>query len=317
MDSSLTVQDCAHKRTHRRSAAVSLDLDFKRTFSNSRDLGKTLSSSAVDQVIDNPESRTAKQKKKDNKEELLVLPNSKTSTKKRTGFHGWFWAESILSLAYLYFGGSHKKKVSTSSVPVVLNVEEHPPPSSICTVTLQPLIDLDAALLTKPSNSSLFTASEKSQRPRRVTVSSPYLSELRSTCHSSYKNGYSLKRKMSVIIEDADVISTSLQPSSEGVSDTLENVQIPTEQSMQVVPIDGEEAVFAQEEIEPNRSENVLNDDQPIVDVYDFFPEAHAGDTIDHDNTLIGIDEQGTSKSIEGKRKWRRILGKFLKKKSR
>ncbi|EMR08304.1 hypothetical protein PNEG_03147 [Pneumocystis murina B123] len=315
MDPSLTVQDCGHKRTHRRSGAVSLDLGFKGIFSNSKDLGKA-SSSTLDEAIHDPGSCTVKQKKQDNTEELLVLPNARTS-KKRIGFHGWFWAESILSLAYLYFGGSHKKKVSESSGPVVLNVEEHAPPSSICKVTLQPLIDLDAALLTKP-NSSLFTASEKFQRPRSATVSSPYFSESGSTYHSSYRNGYTLKRKMSVIIEDADMISTSLLPSSERVSNTLQNVQTATEQSMQVVPTDGKEAnVFEKEDIGLNSSKNVLNDDKSIVDIYDFFPVSHVGDTINHDNTLIKMNEQGISKSIKGKWKWRRILGKFLKQRNR
>ncbi|KTW27795.1 hypothetical protein T552_02234 [Pneumocystis carinii B80] len=321
MEPSLTAQDCRRKRTHRRSGAVSLDLGFKRTFDNSKDLGQP-SSSKGDEVTHDPESRTVEQKGNDT-EQLLDLPNTETSTKRRNGFHGWFWAESILSLVYLYFGGSHKKKVPANSVPVVLNMEEHrPPPSSICTVTLQPLIDLDAALLTKPPNSSMFPGSENHQRSRSVTVSSPYFSGSSSTYHSSYKNGYSLRRKMSVIIEDADTISTSLLPSSDGVSDNLQNPQTAEEQSSKVDLTDGKEEIdqkvdfFKKDDILLDNSEKFLKDDQLMADLYNSFPVSCTKDTINHDNTAIKMNQQSIPKNTKGKRKWRRVLGKFMKQKN-
>lgn len=321
VESTLAVQNNCQKRTHRRSAAVSLDWGFKRVLNN-----KEVTDQAISPLFNestcHPADHIVEQKKQNNEKDCsLVLPDTKSSTKKRTGFHGWFFAESISSLAHLYFGGFHKKKTSTNTGPVVLNVEETMPSSSLCTVTFQPLIDLDAALLTKPADPTVFSGSEKHRRSRSAStiLSSNSLASGSTYQNSCYKRGYSLKRKMSVIVEDADVmpaVSFSL-PQCNNSSNVTDIEILAGQSTKEASGNETDEIVSKKENTKLDESKDPLKQSNLSTDdVDDILFSTCIEDAAKYNQDVEKMNKQNDLKNIKIKRRWRHVLKGFLTRKS-
>ncbi|KAG5519271.1 hypothetical protein PMAC_001896 [Pneumocystis sp. 'macacae'] len=328
LDSNLVAQNIPRRRTHRRSSAVSLDWTSIVLFSDSDSASKVDSLVNVGKApsMNDTLSRQGSENDKDHDDvscSTVVLAR-KNSTKKRLKFHSRFLAQSISSLAHLYFGGSSKKRAPKTPVPSTSGVTEYVPLQASCSMSWEPLIDLDAAILTETSDSKGFGRPKWHRRAHSVsTVLSSYTRTSGDSLHSPfYRYGYPLKRKMSVIIEDTDMTSTQIPSSSRCVSSgILEEKRGVIRSIGDAITVDNDLSVSQKGDTGSSNLERELvqddlaQDDLPQEDMSDAFL------FIDNDNILrptnsISGNEHSFVKNAKMKPRWRHLLKGLLTRKN-
>ncbi|CCJ30270.1 unnamed protein product [Pneumocystis jirovecii] len=323
-DSSLVAQNIPRRRTHRRSSAVSLDwssIGLASDLNGAPQTDPLVNTGDVCSVSDSlGKQGLGNDKEKDNESHSAVFLNSKNSTKKHPKFHSRFLVESISSLAHLYFGGLCKKKASKSTVPVAPTTKEYAPLQASCSMAWEPLIDLDAAILTEKSDSTVFGTPRWHRRARSVSsVFSSYTRASGNSLHSScYRHGYPLKRKMSVIIEDTDMTLTQIPSSSRSVSSgILESKRTILRSIGDSTTTDNDLSVSQKANITSDNSvPDLVQGDLPQGDMSDAFLFIGDSNTLKPPDNITGNDEQSFVKNTKMKSRWRQLLKRLLTRKN-
>ncbi|KAG4306024.1 hypothetical protein PORY_000012 [Pneumocystis oryctolagi] len=318
-DSGLLSQSTPHRRTHRRSPAVSLDWSLSQLTGI---LDKTSRPGPpVKPEVHCIENDVLKKEEPDNNKKQDIVQYSavfidKSPSKKYSRHSGRFLAESFSSFAHLYFGGLYRKKSSKGHVSVTPTVNQHVSSLASCSAVQEPLIDLDAALITKTNDSA---TSGTSRRHRRACSMSTVFSSCTCVSGNSFRKscscrGYPLKRRMSVIIEDTDAASSQV-PSSpkdnpQGASVDEEDVQsIEKDKSSNI-----DKCVLQKENINLNDSECVSEKDNGFQsDTANALLLEGSKNVTGQDN--IQKDQQNSVKNTKTKSRWRHLLkGLFVRK---
>lgn len=313
MDSTLTTKKYSCKRKHRRSAAVSLDWSFTQLLNKTDNLKHMDSSS--DATTYNIQEPVKNQEITGHSD----TTNTDDSVKKRSKFRMWLWVEAISSLAHLYFGNSDKKKSSIVSGPSTMNKNDivSSPPS--CSMILEPLIDLDSALLTKTNDQNAFGSSKRHLRTRSASTAFPlHLCMSDSSFQKPYyRHGYAFRQKMSVIIEDSDTISTS------PLSSSFANERVPESETSEELDKLGKEN---DTEITTTTDEKItgcngfkeasINDDQLQNELFDamFFQDIQVIQK--QGNCFPNVQKQSLLEKKSMKQSWRCVIRKFLTRKN-
>ncbi|KAG4302064.1 hypothetical protein PCK1_001623 [Pneumocystis canis] len=314
------------RRTHRRSSAVSLDWSLTQLLDNTVSTTKQdtllMDAGTVRSVSDtfDPKESADFDKSQNGVDCPSVLSDKKDSLKKCRRFHGHLWTESISSLAHLYLRGLCKKKSSKNHGPIESNAGNCTQLLSSCTTSWEPLIDLDAALLTETSDPVSFGGSKRHRRSRSMsTVLSSYTCSLGNPYNKSYqRRGYPLKRKMSVIIEDTDIVLNQPLSSQKNVTSTAQVDEVEVEQLVQEGTASNVDSVgLHKENVKSNDSESIP--DQGNLHKGDSMNAPCLGDTGDVEGKFGNAarnDEQNSIKNTKIKSRLRYMFRGFLGRKS-